>query len=68
MSKKIHTIQSSDKKEFDRIINQHLEHGWDLVEGSYSVSKGVGYSQVVIFNNIGFNHIELHGDMSNFIS
>ena len=68
MSKKIHTIQSSDKKEFDRITNQYLEHGWELVDGSYSVSKGVGYSQVVIFNNIGFNHIEFHGDMSNFIS
>ena len=60
MSKKIQTIQSSDKKEFDRIINQHLEQGWDLVEGSYSVLEGVGYSQVVIFNKSGFNHFEFH--------
>ena len=27
MSKKIHTIQSSDKKEFDKTVNQFLESG-----------------------------------------
>jgi hypothetical protein len=30
MSKKIHTIQSSDKKEFDEQVNQLLELGGKL--------------------------------------
>jgi hypothetical protein len=28
MSKTIKTIQSSDKQEFDNLVNKHLEQGW----------------------------------------
>jgi|TARA_B100001964_G_C14054151_1_gene518401 antitoxin component YwqK of YwqJK toxin-antitoxin module len=54
MSKKIHTIQSSDKKEFDEKVNIFLEHGCELMDGGYEVIKnddGVVYSQVIVFNN-----------------
>ena len=37
MTKKIHTIQSSDKKEFDKQINFFLELGGELMDGSYQV-------------------------------
>ena len=61
MSKKIHTIQSSDKKEFDRITNQYLKQGWDLVKGSYFVLEGDVYSQVVVFDKSNFfNHININ--------
>jgi len=53
MSKKIHTIQSSDKQEFDKEVNFFLELGGELYDGSYEVIKnddGVVYSQVVTFD------------------
>ena len=53
MSKKIHTFQSSDKKEFDKQLNQFLELGCELHEGGYEVINqvdGVIYSQVIIFH------------------
>ena len=37
MSKKIHTIQSSNKKEFDKQVNQFLEFGCELLDGGYKV-------------------------------
>ena len=39
MSKKIHTIQSSDKKEFDKQVNQLLELGRELMDGGYQVKR-----------------------------
>ena len=54
MSKKIHTIQSSDKKEFDKQVNFYLEYGGELVEGGYEVinnKDGVVYSQVIMFKD-----------------
>ena len=39
MSKKIHTIQSSDKNKFDEQINLFLELGCELMDGSYEVIK-----------------------------
>ena len=53
MSKKIHTIQSSDKNEFDKEVNYFLELGCELMEGGYEVinnNDGVVYSQVIVFN------------------
>ena len=52
MSKQIKTIQSSDKEEFDKLINQLLEQGWDLVDGTYSVLKDDVYSQVVSVDKV----------------
>ena len=52
MSKKIHTIQSSDKKEFDKQVNQLLELGGELMDGGYQVinsDDGIVYSQVMVF-------------------
>ena len=54
MSKKIHTIQSSDKVEFDNKVNFFLEFGCELHYGGYEVIKnddGVAYSQVIVFKN-----------------
>ena len=54
MSKKIHTIQSSDKSEFDKEVNQFLELGCELMDGGYQVinnDDGVVYSQVIVFKN-----------------
>jgi len=39
MSKKIHTIQSSGKEEFDKKVNSFLELGFELLEGSYEIIK-----------------------------
>jgi hypothetical protein len=53
MSKKIHTIQSSDKQEFDSEVNFFLELGFELHDGGYEVIKNndsVVYSQVVTFD------------------
>jgi len=54
MSKKIHTIQSSDKKEFDKTVNQFLESGCELMDGGYEVinsDDGLIYSQVIVLKN-----------------
>jgi antitoxin component YwqK of YwqJK toxin-antitoxin module len=54
MSKKIHTIQSSDKKKFDEQVNELLELGCELMDGGYQVinnDDGVVYSQVIVFKN-----------------
>ena len=54
MSKKIHTIQSSDKKEFDKTVNQFLESGGELMDNGYQVinsDDGLIYSQVIVFKN-----------------
>ena len=51
MSKKIKTIQSSDKKDFDKQVNQFLELGCELMDGGYQVinnDDGVVYSQVIV--------------------
>jgi len=61
MTKQIKTIQSSDKQEFDSLINKHLEQGWDLVDGSYSVLDGNVYSQVIEYNGSIFNQIKDDG-------
>ena len=39
MSKRIHTIQSSDKKEFDKEVNLFLELGFKFHDGGYEVIK-----------------------------
>jgi len=69
MSKKIHTIQSSDKVEFDEQVNLFLELGCELMDGSYQIIKGddgVMYSQVITYENC---EIEFHnnGKLSYFI-
>ena len=54
MSKKIHTIQSTDKKEFDKTVNQFLESGGELMDNGYQVinnNDGLIYSQVIVFKN-----------------
>jgi antitoxin component YwqK of YwqJK toxin-antitoxin module len=54
MTNQIHTIQSSDKKEFDKQVNQLLELGGELMDGGYQVintDDGVVYSQVIVFKN-----------------
>jgi hypothetical protein len=47
MSKQIKTIQSSDKDEFDRIINKYLIDGWSLVAGTYNILNNNVYSQII---------------------
>ena len=52
MSKKIHTIQSFDKIEFEKEVNFFLELGCELLEGSYELinkNKNNIYSQVIIY-------------------
>jgi len=52
MSKKIHTIQYSDKIKFDEQVNLFLELGCELMDGGYQVinnNDGVVYSQVIVF-------------------
>jgi hypothetical protein len=39
MSKKIHTIQLSDKEQFDKEINMFLELGFELLDGLKYVIK-----------------------------
>ena len=54
MTKKIHTIQSSDKVEFDKQVNELLELGCELMDGGYEVinnDDGVVYSQVIVFKD-----------------
>ena len=72
MSKKIHTIQSSDKKEFDKEVNFFLELGCELLEGSYEVIKkddDVVYSQVVQFDTDNC-HVSFYdsGQIEKFVS
>jgi len=58
MTKKIHTIQSSDKDKFDKEVNSFLELGYDLIDGSYELIKkddGVVYSQVVVLDKNKFS-------------
>jgi len=62
MTKKIHTIQSSDKKEFDKEVNQFLESGGELMDGGYQVinnDDGVVYSQVIELKNC---EVEFYGN------
>ncbi|RMZ49121.1 toxin-antitoxin system YwqK family antitoxin [Candidatus Marinimicrobia bacterium PRS2] len=61
MSKTIKTIQSSEKNEFDRIINSHIENGWELVDGSYSIINDNVYSQVIV-NKVLYNTILYHNN------
>ena len=54
MSKQTHTIQSSDKKEFDKEVNLFIQSSCELMDGGYQVinnDDGVVYSQVIVFNN-----------------
>ena len=51
-SKKIYTIQSDNKNEFDKEVNFFLENGCELLEGTYNVfqlKNKTTYHQVVIF-------------------
>ena len=53
MSKKIHTVQFSDKNEFDEKVNNLLGIGCELLENTYEVIKnddGVIYSQVIEYD------------------
>ena len=47
MSKQIHTIQSSDKKQFDEQVNEFLELGYELMEGGYEVINNDDGDQTV---------------------
>ena len=60
MTKKIKTIKSSNEKEFDKLVNIHLEQGWELVDGGYSVLENIFHSQVIVFETNKFNHIEYY--------
>jgi len=53
MSKKLHTVQSSDKKEFDNNVNFFLELGCELHENGYQIinkDNHTFYSQVLIID------------------
>ena len=54
MSKKIHTIQSSDKDEFDKQVNFFLnENSVEILDGTYEIIKkddGLIYSQVIVID------------------
>jgi len=53
MSKKIYTIQSSDKSKFDKQVNLYLKIGSELHDNGYKVietNDGLIYSQVVIID------------------
>ena len=70
MSKKIHTIQSSGKVEFDKKVNFFLELGCELLEGSYELIKkddDVMYSQVVTIETDKYD-VEFYenGQLQNF--
>ena len=60
MNEKIHTIQSSDKKEFDRQVNQFLEVGGELMDGYKIINNddGIVYSQVILLGKK--RNIEFH--------
>ena len=58
MSKRIHTVRSSDYKEFENKVNFFLELGLELLEKSYEVIRendDVIYSQVVVYDTNNFN-------------
>ena len=64
MSKQLHTIQSSDKYEFDKKVNNLLGIGCELLENTYEVIKnddGVIYSQVIEFDTIN-TYITFYND------
>jgi len=66
MSKKVYTIQSSDKKEFDNNVNLCLELGCELLDGGYQVinnDDGVVYSQVIVLKNTSVYSILKKGKM-----
>jgi antitoxin component YwqK of YwqJK toxin-antitoxin module len=63
MSKKVHTIQSSDKKEFDEKVNFYLDLGFELHDNGYQVinkDNHTFHSQVLIIDTdnhlIDFHH------------
>ena len=61
MSKKIHTIQSSDKVEFIEQVNQFLDLGCELMDGGFEVINNdddVVYSQVIVFKNCDVDFTE----------
>ena len=41
------TIESCDKKEFDRLVTEHLNSGWELVEGGYYPSDDLYVRELV---------------------
>ena len=54
MSKKIHTVQFSNKDDFDQQVNIFLEFGCELIDGSYQIIQsddGEVYSQVIKYEN-----------------
>lgn len=65
MSKKIQTVQFSDKNEFDKNINEYLNTGWKLVDGGYTVIEQNGeiiYSQVLCLDDdveVNYHHNKL---------
>ena len=48
MVQEIKTIQSSNKEDFDKQINEYLSQGWLLLQGSYSVLDGNIMSQSLV--------------------
>ena len=54
MPKKIYTIQSHDKNEFDKQVNELLELGGEFMDNGYQIingDDGFAFTQVVVFKN-----------------
>tara|TARA_Y100000294_G_scaffold150067_1_gene147210 strand:- start:545 stop:1414 length:870 start_codon:yes stop_codon:yes gene_type:complete len=49
--KKVKTIQSEDKDQFDITINKYLKEGWELVDGTYSVLSDGNIRQLISFED-----------------
>lgn len=60
MSKKIKTIQTENKTEFDDLVNNLLSKGWELVKGSYSIINENIYSQVLTKDDDNYTNTEYY--------
>tara|TARA_B100000315_G_C14177544_1_gene407407 strand:- start:4 stop:579 length:576 start_codon:yes stop_codon:yes gene_type:complete len=61
--KKYKTIQSSHKTHFDKLVNKHLEYGWELLDDGFCSTKSFGsdsFSQVVIWKDEKDKEIDFH--------
>jgi len=61
MSKKIHTVQFSNKDDFDQQVNIFLEFGGELIDGSYQIIQsddGEVFSQVIKYENCELEFFE----------
>ena len=44
------TVKTFFIKEFDKLVNEYLNQGWKLMDGSYSLLEGGIYSQVLVID------------------